>query len=201
MLSSIVLAAGLSSRFGSPKSLASINGKTALAAVQHTLIASVVDEIIVVLGAQVEEVKSHLLKHKKIRFVHNKDYKLGQTSSFQCGLKAMDRSSLGAFLFPVDCPFVKPATVDFLADCFEKGGPQIVIPVYQGRKGHPPVFPQSLQQKILALPPSCGLNTFIHENIPSPRFVEVRDAGVIQTFNTPEELEQIQREHDLSGEI
>lgn len=193
--SCVLLAAGLSSRFGSPKALAVIDGQTVMTRVQQALIASGINEIIVVLGAHSEEIKAHLLKHTKIRFVYNKDYKLGQTSSFQCGLAAVSRSSQGIFLFPVDYPFVRTQTLDLLKEDFQKTKAGILIPVYQNRKGHPPLFPEDLKEAILALSPSEGLNTFLHEHGRRVRLVEVTDPGVVKTFNTPEELEHIRREY------
>lgn len=199
--SCVLLAAGLSSRFGSPKALAVIDGQSVITRVQQALLASSINEIIVVLGAFSEEIKAHLLKHTKIRFVHNKDYKLGQTSSFQCGLAAVSRSSQGIFLFPVDYPFIRTQTLDFLKEDFQKNKAGILIPVYQNRKGHPPLFPDDLKESLLALPPSEGLNKFIHEHGRRMRLVDVTDPGVVQTFNTPEELEHIRREHqDLTND-
>ena len=69
MISCILLSAGYSSRFGSPKALAKLNGQTIIEQLQKILVASILDEIIVVLGAFAEDIKSYLLKHKKIKLV------------------------------------------------------------------------------------------------------------------------------------
>src|SRR3990167_701833 len=109
MISCIVLSAGQNSRFGSPKALAKFKGRTVIEHLQIVLIASDLDEIIIVLGAFVNDIKPYLLKHKKIKVVYNKDYNLGQTSSFQTGLKVMDQQSQGVMLLPVDFPLVQTA--------------------------------------------------------------------------------------------
>ena len=112
MVTCVLLSAGESQRFGSPKALAKTSQKTAIEDLQDTLIASIADDIIVVLGAYAEAIGPHVFNHKKVRIVHNKDYKLGQTSSFQAGLRALKDNASAVLLTPVDCPFIRTSTVD-----------------------------------------------------------------------------------------
>ena len=98
MISCILLSAGLSKRFGSPKALADISGVSVIRYIQNTLIESKIGEIVVVLGANKEKIKSHILNHKKIKVVYNKDYNFGQTSSFKAGLSQISNDSKGIML-------------------------------------------------------------------------------------------------------
>jgi len=91
MIACILLSAGLSQRFGSPKALAQWNTGTVIEHLQNLLVKSQVDEIIVVCGAHADQIKPHILEHKQVRFVYNKDYNFGQTSSFKAGLKSVSR--------------------------------------------------------------------------------------------------------------
>ncbi|VAX34845.1 hypothetical protein MNBD_UNCLBAC01-1087, partial [hydrothermal vent metagenome] len=85
MLSCILLSAGASARFGSPKALAKqpSNNRPIIEKIQKTLLKTKIDEIIIVLGAHAESIKPFLLKHKNIKVVYNKDHNFGQTSSFK----------------------------------------------------------------------------------------------------------------------
>ncbi len=192
MISCVLLSAGENQRFGSPKALARTSRRTVLEDLQNTLLGSIADEIIVVLGAYFDAVKPHVFNHKKVRIVYNKDYKLGQTSSFQTGLSAVGNETRAVLLVPVDCPLILASTVDVLIRHFKQNSPDILIPAYQGKRGHPPVFNASLKAEILDLSPSTGLNSLFA--VHTPEIFEINDPGIIQTFNTPEELEQIKKD-------
>ena len=86
MISCILLTAGLSNRFRSPKALARLGQDTVIEHLQKTLINTQISDIVIVLGAEAETIKPFLLNHKKIRFVYNKNFNFGQTSSFKTGL-------------------------------------------------------------------------------------------------------------------
>ncbi len=195
MISAILLSAGLSQRFGSPKALAQIGPqeKNVISLLQDTLINSAVDEIIVVLGDRADEIKPYLLNHTKLKVVYNKDYKLGQTSSFKTGLREISGATHGIMLFPIDCPLIKKQTINTLIDCFVKENPFILIPVYESRKGHPPIFNISLKDEILGMADNVGLNVFQTQHQNSTMLYEIEDAGILQSFNTPEEFEALKR--------
>ncbi len=194
MISCILLAAGLSSRFGSPKALSSLQGKPIIERIQRVIIDSHVSELIVVLGAFAEEIKPFLLKHKKINVVYNKDFHLGQTSSFKSGLRTLSDDIEGIMLLPVDYPLIKKEILDCLAEEFSKTKPLVLIPTYQGKKGHPPIFNNCLKEKLLKLDDSLGVNTITGLYANRIKFLDVSDSGIIKTFNTREEFVHLKRE-------
>ena len=189
MISCILLSAGHSSRFGKPKALAKINSQTVIDYLLGNLAASNLDEIIVVLGAQADEIKSHILKHSKVRIVYNKDYNLGQTSSFKAGVRAVQRDCKGIMLMPVDYPFVKLETINSLIEFFILKSPQILIPTFDRKRGHPPLFSCELKTSFLEMDNSVGINTLEHEHESELVFLPIGDQGVVETFNTQEEFE------------
>jgi molybdenum cofactor cytidylyltransferase len=189
MITCILLSAGLSERFGSPKALANIAGKPVIQHVQHTLLQSSCDEIVVVLGAHADKIEPSIFIHSRIRVVYNKDYYFGQTSSVQTGWHEANDSSEGIMFLPVDCPLVEASSINAVIDHFKKHNPDILIPTYRHKKGHPPVFHRRLKSKILKLPMNLGLNSLFTEH--PPQTVEIDDPGIIKSFNTPEEFEDI----------
>ncbi len=190
MFSCILLSAGESSRFGSPKGLATSQNKTVIQQLQETLVNSQVDEIIVVLGAQKEKIEPHLLKHKKLIIVHNKDHKLGQTSSFKAGLKLTSIRAKGFLLLPIDFPWITTATINSLLEHFTKTKPLILVPKYKDRNGHPPIFHNKLLPELLNLDTSVGVNSFIHAHQNKTTFFPMDDIGTVLTFNTQEEFQK-----------
>ena len=191
MVSCLLLSAGLSTRFGAPKALARINGKTVIEHVQNSLIHSKTDEIVIVLGDRASDIEPHILNHRKIKVVYNKDYISGQTSSFQAGLRAISPESRGIMLLPIDVPSIKSTTLDFLIEEFIKKEPLILIPSYHGKKGHPPFFSSKLKGELLEMDIATGLNTFERQHEPGVTLVSVEDDGILRTFNTQAEFEKI----------
>lgn len=191
MISCILLAAGLSSRFGSPKALAIINQKPLIEHLQARLIKTNLGEIIIVLGAHAELIKPHLFNHKKIRFVYNKDYNFGQTSSLKIGLKNISSGSQGFMLLPVDYPVIQAVTIDQLLETFLKDAPLILMPTFENKKGHPPIFDIALKQEFLSLEDTTGLNTIARRHEKDVQSIYVADEGIVMSFNTTEEFEII----------
>jgi len=189
MISCVLLSAGLSERFGSPKALACISDITAIQHVQKTLLQSCCDKIIVVLGAHAQQIQPSIFIHSRIRVVYNKDYFFGQTSSVQAGWRETDNSSEGVMFLPVDCPLVKASSIDKMIRFFKENDPDILVPTYLHKKGHPPIFHQRLKSKVLGLSGTQGLNSLYTSH--PPHTIEVNDPGILKSFNTPQELEQI----------
>ncbi len=194
MVSCLLLSAGFSSRFGSPKALARLKDQTLIEHLQELLLSTQLHEIIIVLGHGAEQIKPFLFKHIKIKVVYNKDYKFGQTSSFKCGLKDLAAQATGILLLPIDYPIVKAETFDALIAFFEGKKPMALIPSYQDKKGHPPILNVGLKSEFLALKDSVGVNTVIHHHIDDVIVLPVDDPGVLKSFNTKEEFERIKTE-------
>ncbi len=190
----IILSAGLSERFGSPKALARLDSMTVMEHILKQAMASSCPEIIVVLGAYATEIEPYVFNHKRIRIVHNKDYKFGQTSSVQAGVRAILPSNEPFLLWPVDCPLIQSSTVDQVINKSRDKADAILIPTFQGKRGHPPLFPHRLKQDILNLDLSMGLNSLFAAY--PPQSIEINDPGITKTFNTPGEFEQIQKNGD-----
>ena len=194
MISCILLSAGYSSRFGSPKALAKINERTVMDHLLTNLIATKIGEIIVVVGAQAEEIKSHILNHKKVKVVYNKDYNLGQTSSFKAGVQSVNQQSSGIMLLPIDFPLIRRETFDKIIDQFSAKHPTILMPTYQNKKGHPPVFNISLRKSFLEMDNLVGVNSFEQQLGSAIELFLVEDPAVVATFNTPGELDRLKAE-------
>jgi len=189
MITCILLSAGLSERFGSPKALACMGDKTVIQHVQNTLLQSACDEIIVVLGAHAQEIQPSIFIHSRIRVVYNKEYYFGQTSSVQAGWRGANDASEGVLLLPVDCPLVLTSSINKIIDQFKKHDTDILIPSYLNKKGHPPVFHQRLKSKALDLTKDQGLNSLFTDH--PPQIIEMDDSGITQSFNTPQEFEEL----------
>ena len=180
MISAIVLAAGTASRFGSCKQLVRVNGKPMLERTLDHLRASTVDDVVVVLGANAEEIRA-AISLEDLRVVVNRDYAKGISTSIQAGLLAIDSDA--AMIVLGDQPFVKPQTLDAIAEEFRRTGAKIVIPAYNGVRGNPVVVDRALFPEIMAIRGDVGCRALFGKH--ATHQFEVDDRGVIADVDTP----------------
>lgn len=189
MFTAIILSAGKSQRFGSPKALATINNTTAIEFIQHKLLNSIIDEVIIVLGHRPEVISPYVMKHAKVKVVTNNVYLSGQLSTIQCGLSSCHKDSTAALIWPVDCPLISADTLLRLISVHQQNGLSCIIPSYQGVKGHPPLIPASLYKKISNSLSDIGLNAILKQH--EAMTIEINDPGIIKSFNTPKEFQDL----------
>lgn len=194
MISCILLSAGLSSRFGTPKALAQLTPTICVIdSLQKELLQAHVDEIVVVLGEHSEQIQPRIHSDARIRVVYNKNYFLGQTSSFKIGLSSVSASMDAFFLLPVDFPFLDRSIFDLMIQKFYASNSKILVPCYQGRKGHPPLFHATLKEYFLNLKDTSGLNTIQHAFEQEMELVSFSNPAVVQSFNTMEEWDLLKK--------
>ena len=119
----MVLAAGASTRFGSPKQL------LLLGPVLERVRRSSVDEVIVVLGAHELETTA--------QSVHCPDWDRGPGASLRCGLKALPAEAEAAVVVLADGPELAPEAIDRVIDAWRAGEGPVVAATYGGIRLHP----------------------------------------------------------------
>ncbi|MGA8727675.1 MAG: DVU_1551 family NTP transferase [Terracidiphilus sp.] len=142
-LAAIVLAAGYSSRMGSFKPLLRVGGRTALERSIDLFRAAGVEEVIAVLGHRAEELRS-TAERCGARCALNQRFERGMYSSIVVGSRALPRWAKAAFVLPADIPLVRPSTVRKLAQEWARWQDGIAYPVFDGRRGHPPLIARKI---------------------------------------------------------
>jgi len=135
-VSAIVLAAGAGSRFGGGKLLAGLGGQHIIEAVLDNLRDAPVDEVIVVIGADVKRLREICERHG-VRIVENPDWQRGQSTSVLAGLRACDGEA--AVVLLGDQPLIGAGAVERLVAAFA-GGARIAVATYGGKWRNPVLF-------------------------------------------------------------
>ncbi len=189
MLSSVVLSAGESKRMGRPKALLEFGGATFLETICSRIWQAGVDELIVVLGADADLIRGRVaLSREKV--VVNSDFKLGQLSSLQCGLKVVNPQSRAVLVTLVDHPLISGSTYRGLVEAWEEAPENILLAVCGDRGGHPVVFPRSVFAELMEAPLDVGARYVVGKYPGRVRRLEFDDVGITADIDRPEDYEK-----------
>lgn len=192
MIAGMILAAGESSRMNRDKALLLYRGRTFLETIVLTLRETGIQRIAVVLGHHAEEIRRSV-KLDEVDFVFNPEWRHGQTSSLQAGLRTLGSPDLDAIVLAlVDHPAVSPETVRALVTSFHETHAPVVIPVQHLQRGHPVVIARTLFPQLMSLGPDAGANLIIRKYRDQTQFLEVDDPGVLQDVDDPETFRQLE---------
>ncbi|HKV51989.1 MAG TPA: nucleotidyltransferase family protein [Gemmatimonadaceae bacterium] len=150
MIAGVVLAAGASRRFaegrGAQKLVAHAAGKPVVRWTVERMLASRVDEVVVVTGHERDAVR-HALDGLAVRVVDNPHFSHGLGVSLEAGIAALHAAITGAVIALGDQPTVSTVVIDALIDAWHERRMPIVAPLYRGVRGNPvlfaaPLFPE-----------------------------------------------------------
>ena len=182
----VILAAGKSERMGSPKSLLRIGNTTFLEHIDLQARSGGLSPVRIVLGHDAEKI-TQALPQLADRIVLNPYYELGQLSSLVRGLEAIESSLIdGLMVLLVDHPFVTTGLIRTLVRAFSSGTHLVIIPTFQGRRGHPVIFDRALFAELKGIPPCQGAAEVVRGHGDGVLHVEVENEGVLIDIDTPE---------------
>jgi molybdenum cofactor cytidylyltransferase len=197
MIRGIVLAAGASSRMGSPKAalLSGQTGETLVARVVRTLLVGGVPDVRVVAGAHIDAVRRAMPSHERRALViEHPGWQQGQLSSLLAGLDAIDGPLLEAALVTlVDVPLVRPETVAAVIAAWRRTRAPIVRPAHGDRHGHPVIFDRAVFADLRSADPREGAKAIFAKHRERILDVAVEDEGAFIDIDTPGEYERVLR--------
>jgi molybdenum cofactor cytidylyltransferase len=184
VIAGIILAAGASSRMGSPKALLEYRGETFIRRLVRVL-SAVCDPVIVVLGYNADTLRPAV---PNATIVVNPAPERGQLSSLQTGLAVLPADVEGFLFTPVDSPAVEIATVERLAAEFQRRDPatQLVIPRFAGKRGHPVFATRAIANELSALPLTAQARDVIHGHLADTLYIDVDDPGILTDIDDRE---------------
>jgi len=187
-LHAIVLAAGPSRRFGSPKQLVRVQGRPLL----HTAVARasevVGQSVIVVLGAGAATL-APLLRHSSGVVVINRHWERGIASSLRAGLKALPGSSDAVLILLIDQPAVTAMDLRRLIAAWRRQPGAACAAQFGGTVGTPLIVPRAFFAGLRALTGDEAPADFLRRH--PDRVMRVPMDSAALDLDTPEDLLQI----------
>ena len=192
MLAAIILSGGASRRMGSPKALLSYQGRPFL---EHLLDVARHPKIgvrRVVLGADAGPiVKEVNLAPEEV--LVNEEWEKGQLSSIQAALRSLPPNTDGILLLLIDHPLISSGLVGELIESFYNSRKSIVIPVYEGRRGHPVIFSAALYEDLMKAPLETGARSVVWAHVGEVQIVQTNEEGCVLNLNDPDTLQNALR--------
>jgi molybdenum cofactor cytidylyltransferase len=195
MIPAVVLAAGRSSRMGTPKAALPLpDGTTFLSRLVTSLASGGVSHIVVVTGAAAQSVRDAFSGTRvlvPVAFVQNADHPRGQFSSLQRGVAALPQSTPAALVALVDVPLVQSATVSALIERWRQDEAALVRLSRDGRHGHPYVAGRAVLDAILRAPADVTARDVLGPWLPGTELDAGDDRGPFEDVDTPAEYERL----------
>ncbi|HAQ18821.1 MAG TPA: hypothetical protein DCR40_06225 [Prolixibacteraceae bacterium] len=179
----IVLAAGLSTRMGTQKLLLPFGEKTIVERVVENILNSGITRILVVLGSDHLEIEE-VLKSWPVKTIRNENFQDGMHTSVISGMKVLPSNAKAVLIFLGDQPFISGNVIQNVVEAWKNSGKGIVIPLFQGRRGHPPLYDMKLRHELSTLNPEIGLRS-VAQKFPEDIFeVETFCAEIVRDIDT-----------------
>ena len=182
------MAAGMSTRFGTPKQLIRLKGKYLIEWVLDTALNSHLESIILVLGyknREIFEAISEKAYHPALQVVVNHRFSEGLSQSLLAGLRMVQKTFPSVMFLLGDQPMVDSRMINNLLDRFWKSHKDICVPTFQGKRGNPAIFSRNLYNQLLGIKGDVGARNIIKEHPDSVLYVEVKDP--LRFFDIDEE--------------
>ena len=183
----IILAAGMSTRMGQLKQLLPLGGRAAIEWIAE-VVGRRLDQTVVVLGHRATDIAPVLAAYP-VRWVVNAGYQTGMLSSVQCGLRAVDRAA-DYLICLGDQPRLSGAVVEQVLQARNQSSAGIIIPIANGKRGHPVLIRNAYRAEILALPLDVGLNAVTRGHPEDTHELPVAEAAILTDMDTPADYQR-----------
>jgi molybdenum cofactor cytidylyltransferase len=192
MTFALLPAAGQSTRMGRPKLSLPLGDRTIIEQVVHSFRAGGVREVLVVLNPAGEELAA-LAKKAGAHVLVLADATADMRATIEHGLDWLEeqfRPQPGDpwLLCPADHPVLEAGVIGQLLNAWQQRGEKdILIPVFNGQRGHPAVIAWRHRAGLRALPPGLGLNSYLRQHSDQTLEVPAASDSILVDLDTPED--------------
>lgn len=188
-VAALMLAAGYSRRFGADKRRLQLGDGRSMLAASLELPCSMLEEVWLVLRP--DEAPAELDLPTGVRMVQNPATAQGMGHSLAAGAERLlaESGAEAVAIFLADMPLIRRDSLETLLR--HASADNIVLPSYQGKRGHPVLFGRAFWPQLAALSGDAGAKPVLQQNPNAVRIVELDDPGVLQDIDTQEDWQRL----------
>jgi len=197
MTAIVILAAGSSTRMGRPKALLELGGKTFVERIAQTARAAAIRDVMIA----VSQDDSKIMKICELYDIEPV-YNTATPTAVPLGsvhaaiARIINRKVDSLIVWPVDQPHVLPATPQALVSAYLRSDKPMVVPTFNGRRGHPALFGRAVFEEVMDAPVSQGARAVIRADPTRVLEIPVSDPAVLEDIDTPEAYRDLVRRYD-----
>ncbi|MHA2054477.1 MAG: nucleotidyltransferase family protein, partial [Candidatus Hodarchaeales archaeon] len=169
-------------------------GKTVIQLIVNAFLESKLQKLIIVTGFQARKIKmniDHLVRSARfpVEFVYNAEYKTGgMSSSIKKGFTAIESAQM-VILSPADIPFLPTSIIDSIINIYVGKQPEIIIPTFKGRKGHPILLSSNIFQDVRGISEQKqGLKEIITKYSNQIYFLPTQTPEILRDLDSSEDI-------------
>ena len=191
----IILAAGGSTRYGSPKQLLDWKGKPFVRQVAETALQAPLWPVVVVTGSHAAEVES-CLKDLPVNIVHNAEHGQGQSASIRAGVNALPQNAGAAIFLLADQPQIPVEVIRALTESHAQEMQAVVAPlVLEERRANPVLFDRSAFPDLLQLTGDIGGRAIFSKY--KVEYIPWHDDRLLLDVDKPEDYQRLVEDDTL----
>ena len=191
----IIMAAGMSRRFKSPKQLLKIKGRFMINRVIDAALESRLDAIILVLGHRLEDVREAIGKRiasPRLGVAVNPEYQKGLSGSLKAGFQALEGRRCSSIMFlHGDQPMLDSATINEMLTRFKASKKKICVPVCEGERKTPVILSKAFFPEFVHIKGDIGARRIIRANPGDILEVAMNDPLPFFDIDTRQDLERL----------
>ncbi len=172
---------------GRPKQLLPLGDKPVVRYCCESILAAGANDIAVVVGPEGEEI-ARALHGLSITIAVNEDRESEMADSVRIGLRALPERYTAVLICLADHPLTLAETLKTIIHRYGEDPRKIIVPLYNGKKGHPTLFPRSVAEEIFS---SATLRDIIDRDPERIRRIDVADEGVVLDMDTLDDYQTV----------
>lgn len=182
----IILAAGESKRMQELKLLLPFGDRTILDHTLDNVLGSKVSHVLVVLGYEADRMMG-IIGARNVSVTINDDFRDGMLSSIKCGFRSLPPDAEAALVYLADQPMIPPQVTNTVLSEWKTKRAGLVVPVYNGRRGHPLLVDLKYRKDVMELKPEIGLRELLRKFPDDLVEVKISDRSILEDIDTRED--------------